>query len=126
MAKTVLRVRHDSVAFYLNEVSAGTGGGNRYALSRTSQHSGNKDGWVRVNSTECKELAEKVTEADLFSACSDLFSSKKLRPHVHHGGIRGMAGKWEGEAFPARVTRGNVATQNASDEIVSRPGDGQI
>jgi hypothetical protein len=106
MARTVIRVRLDGVAFYLNEVSAGAGNsGSRYALSRTSQHSGTKDGWVRVNSTECKALAEHVTEADLFKACSDLFASKKLRPHVHHGGIRGMAGKWEGEAFPARATK---------------------
>ncbi|WP_341520748.1 hypothetical protein AABC73_20710 [Pseudomonas sp. G.S.17] len=106
MAKTILRVRLDSVAFYLNEVSVGVANsGKRYALSRTSQHSGNKDGWVRVNSTECKALSEIVAEADLFKACSDLFASKKLRPHVQHGGIRGMAGKWEGEAFPARATK---------------------
>lgn len=107
MAKTIVRVRLDGVAFYLNEVSTGaSNSGKRYRLSRTSQRSAAKDGWVRVNSTECRALTAIATETDLFKACADLFASKKLRPHIPHGGIRGLAGKWEGEAFPARVTRG--------------------
>lgn len=121
MAKTVIRVRLGGVAFYLNEVSAGTSGsGKRFRLSRTSMHGGAKDGWVRVNSTECNTLMEIATEADLFKACADLFASKKLRPHIPHGGIRGIAGKWEGLAFPLRVTHSRDVTQNVNNEIVSR------
>ena len=121
MAKTVIRVRLGGVAFYLNEVSAGiSNSGKRFRLSRTSVHGGAKDGWVRVNSTECKTLMKIATEADLFKACADVFASKKLRPHIPHGGIRGIAGKWEGVAFPLRVTLGRDATQSENNENVSR------
>lgn len=117
MAKTVLKVRQDGIAYYLNEVSAGASNScKRYALSRTSQHSGTKDGWVRVNSTECQVLIGIATEPDLFRAFVNMFDGKKQRPHAHHGGIRGLAGKWEGEAFPARVTRSRDASVSMHSE----------
>lgn len=104
MSKSILRVRQDGVAFYLNEVSGGaSNNGRRYALSRTSQHSGAKDGWVRVNSTECQALVAIANEADLYRPFEKMFDGKTQRAHVNHGGIRGLAGKWEGEAFPARA-----------------------
>ncbi|WP_150805667.1 hypothetical protein [Pseudomonas fluorescens] len=117
MAKTILRVRFEGVAFYVNQVSTGssTGGGRRFALSKTSQYSGVKEGWVKLNATECTALESIVGESELFKACTTLFEIKPRKPHYQHGGIRGMAGKWEGEAFPARATTGHVATRSSND-----------
>lgn len=122
MAKTILRVRLEGVAFYVNQVSTGsaTGGGRRFALSKTSQYSGVKEGWVKLNATECTALESIVGEAELFKACTTLFESKPLKPHYQHGGIRGMAGKWEGEAFPARVSPVRDATHSTSNENVKQ------
>lgn len=121
MAKTILRVRQHGVAYYLNESSTGAkNSGRRFMLSRTSDHGKIKDGWIRVNSTECQVLVDAGSDLDQFNACANLFASKPHRPHVDRHDIRGLAGKWEGVAFPARVTHGRDATQNADNEIVSR------
>ena len=121
MAKTILRVRIGSVAFYLNESSTGAKNtGRRFILSRASNHGKTKDGWVKVNTTEHQVLVGAGNEQDQFEACASLYASKPHRPHVDRHHIRGMAGKWEGVAFPARVTHGRDAKQNAKDENVSR------
>lgn len=121
MAKTILRVRQGAIAYYLNESSTGTKNtGRRFILSRTSDHGKTKDGWIKVNTTEHQVLVDAGSEQDQFSACSSLYSSKPHRPHVDRHHIRGVAGKWEGVAFPARVTHGRDATQNANEQNVSR------
>lgn len=121
MAKTILRVRQSAIAYYLNESSVGAkNSGRRFILSRTSDHGKTKDGWIKVNSTEHQVLVDAEGDVERFAACASLFASKPHRPHVDRHHIRGMAGKWEGVAFPARVTHGRDATQNSNQEIVSR------
>lgn len=121
MAKTILRVRRGAVAYYLNESSTGAKNtGRRFILSRTSDHGKTKDGWVKVNVTEHLVLVGAGNEQGQFSACASLYTSKPHRPHVDRHHIRGMAGKWEGVAFPSRVTHGRDATQNANEQNVSR------
>lgn len=121
MAKTILRVRQGAIAYYLNESSTGAkNSGRRFILSRTSDHGKTKDGWVKVNTTEHQVLVNTIGDAERFAACASLYTSKPHRPHVDRHHIRGMAGKWEGVAFPVRVTHGRDATQNANNENVSR------
>ena len=123
MAKTILRVRQGAIAYYLNESSTGAkNNGRRFILSRTSDHGKTKDGWIKVNTTEHQVLLNIAGDIERFSACDSLYASKPHRPHVDRHHIRGMAGKWEGVAFPARVTHGRDATQNANFEKVSRHG----
>lgn len=123
MAKTILRVRQGAIAYYLNESSTGAkNSGRRFILSRTSDHGKTKDGWIKVNTTEHQVLLNIAGDIERFSACDSLYASKPHRPHVDRHHIRGMAGKWEGVAFPARVTHGRDATQNANFEKVSRHG----
>lgn len=120
MAKTILKVRQGDVAFYLNESSNGARNtGRRFRLSRTSDHGKTKDGWIKVNTTEHLVLVDAGSEQDQFNACASLYASKESRPHVLRHHIRGMTGKWEGEAFPARKTTSGDATQNANNENVS-------
>lgn len=121
MAKTILRVRQGAIAYYLNESSPGAkNSGRRFILSRTSDHGKAKDGWVKVNTTEHQVLVDTTGDAGRFSACASLYASKPHRPHVDRHDIRGLAGKWEGVAFPARVAHGRDATQSANAENVSR------
>ena len=123
MAKTILRVRQGAIAYYLNESSTGAkNSGRRFILSRTSDYGKTKDGWIKVNTTEHQVLLNIAGDIERFSACDSLYASKPHRPHVDRHHIRGMAGKWEGVAFPARVTHGRDATQNANFEKVSRHG----
>ena len=121
MAKTILRVRQGAIAYYLNESSTGAkNSGRRFILSRTSDHGKMKDGWVKVNTTDHLVLVGAGNEQDQFEACASLYASKPHRPHVDRHHNSGLAGKWEGVAFPARVTHGRDATQNAESENVSR------
>ncbi len=121
MAKTIIRVRQGAIAYYLNESSTGAkNNGRRFILSRTSDHGKTKDGWIKVNTTEHQSLIDSGSEADQFAACANLYASKEQRPHVDRRNIRGLAGKWEGIAFPLRVTHGRDATRNANNENVSR------
>ena len=121
MAKTILRVRLGSIAYYLNESSTGArNSGRRFILSRTSDYGKTKDGWIKVNTTEHQMLVDKAGEAQQFEACASFYASKPHRSHVERHIIRGLAGKWEGVAFPVRVAHGRDATQNANDEKVSR------
>ncbi|NWB08912.1 hypothetical protein HX862_13455 [Pseudomonas sp. D5002] len=104
MAKTVLRVRLDGVAFYMNTEtsSPGTGHRNRYRLFKTEHYGRDKAGWIQVGSTAGQELMTIEDENALLRACEKLFSSKKPHRYDLHGAIRGQPGKWEGEAFPVR------------------------
>lgn len=121
MAKTILRVRQNCVAYYLNESSTGAkNSGRRFILSRTSSHGKTKDGWIKVNTTEHQRLVDSGNELDQFNACTSLCASKVQRPHVERHHIRGMAGKWEGVAVQLRVTKGRDATQNTNEENVAR------
>ncbi|MFC6299997.1 hypothetical protein GNF76_28375 [Pseudomonas sp. CCM 7893] len=121
MAKTTLRVRQGGIAYYLNESSSGArNSGRRFILSRTSDHGKTKDGWIKVNVTQHQVLIDAGSELDQFNACANLYARKEQRPHVDRHHIRGMAGKWEGEAFPMRVTHSRGATPSANNENVSR------
>lgn len=121
MAKTNMRVRLGAIAYYLNESSTGAkNSGRRFILSRTSEYGNTKDGWIRVNTSEHQRLVDTEGEAQRFAACANLYASKPHRSHVDRHTIRGLAGKWEGVAFPARVMHGRDATQKANNEKVSR------
>ena len=121
MAKTILRVRQGAIAYYLNESSTGAKiTGRRFILTRTSDHGKTKDGWVKVNTTEHQVLVDAGNEQNQFEACAILYASKPNRPHADRHQIRGLAGKWGGVAFPARVMHGRDATQNANERNVSR------
>ena len=104
MTKTVLRVRLDGVAFYMNTEtsSPSTGHRNRYRLFKTEHYGRDKAGWIQVGSTAGQELMEIKDDSALLKACEKLFSSKKPHRYDLHGAIRGKPGKWEGEAFPVR------------------------
>lgn len=104
MAKTLLRVRREGVAFYLNSEtsSPNTGHRNRYRLFKTENYGRAKSGWIQVGSIAGQKLLIIADETALHEACEELFSSKKPHRYECHGAIRGKPGKWEGEAFPAR------------------------
>lgn len=104
MAKTVLRVRLDGVAFYMNTEtsSPSTGHRNRFRLFKTENYGRDKSGWIQVGSMAGQELLEIEDEGALLKACEMLFASKKPHQYGLHGAIRGKPGKWEGEAFPVR------------------------
>lgn len=104
MAKTIFRIRHEGVAFYLNSEtsSPNTGHRNRYRLFKTEHHGREKSGWVQVGSLVGQELIAIKNETALFEACERVFASKKPHRYDHHGAIRGKPGNWEGEAFPYR------------------------
>lgn len=104
MAKTVLRVRLDGVAFYMNTEtsSPGTGHRNRYRLFKTEHYGRDKSGWIQVGSMAGQELLAIEDESALLKACEKLFASKKPHRYALHGAIRGKPGRWEGEAFPIR------------------------
>lgn len=126
MARTILRVRQGAIAYYLNESSTGAkNSGRLFILSRTNDYGKTKDGWIKVNTTEHQVLVDAEGDAERFEACASLYASKPQRPHVDRHHIRGMAGKWEGVAFPARVTHGRDATQITQAGNVSRHEGGQ-
>lgn len=104
MAKTVLRVRLDSVAFYMNTETSSPGSGhrNRYRLFKTENYGRNKSGWIQVGSMAGQELLPAEDDNALIKACEKLFLSKKPHRYDLHGAIRGKPGKWEGEAFSVR------------------------
>ncbi|MDQ0653475.1 hypothetical protein [Pseudomonas cedrina] len=104
MAKTVLRVRLDGVAFYMSTEtsSPGTGHRNRYRLFKTESYGRDKSGWIQVGSTAGKELLAIENDKALLKACEELFASKKPHCYDLYGAIRGKPGKWESEAFPVR------------------------
>ena len=121
MAKTIPRVREGAIAYYLNESSTGANNsGRRFILSLNSNHGKSTDGWVKINTTEHQVLVDGGNEKEQFDACARLYASKPHRSHVDRHTTRGLAGKWEGAAFPARVRHGRDATHNANDEEVSR------
>ena len=121
MAKTILRVRQGAIAYYLNESSTGAkNSGRRFILSRTSDYGKTKDGWIKVNTGEHQALLNIAGDIERFYACDSLYASKPHRSHVDRHTIRGLAGKWEGVAFPARMTHGRDATQSTDNENVSR------
>ncbi|MBA1296129.1 hypothetical protein G7025_22460 [Pseudomonas lurida] len=104
MVKTVLRVRLDVVALYMNTEtsSPGTGHRNRYRLFKTENYGRDKSGWIQVGSMAGQELLAVDDEKALLKACEKLFASKKPHRYGLHGAIRGKPGIWEGEAFPVR------------------------
>lgn len=120
MAKTVLRVRFNGVAFYMNTEtsSPGTGHRNRYRLFKTENYGRDKSGWIQVGSIAGQQLIAIEDDSSLLRACERLFASKRPRSYGVHGAIRGKPGKWEGEAFPMRA--GISATYPANNENVSR------
>ncbi|MFO3797734.1 MAG: hypothetical protein ACK8QZ_10715, partial [Anaerolineales bacterium] len=121
------RVRRGAIAYYLNESSTGAkNSGRRFILSRTSNFGTTKDGWIKVNSTEHQVLLDAGCEADQFTACASLYSNKEPRAHIDRHHIRGMAGKWEGVAFPVRASHRGGATQNMNNENVSQPWNGKV
>lgn len=105
MPKTMLRTRHDGVAFYLNTETSSPGAGhrNRYRLFRTSDHGRSKDGWVKVGSQDGQRLLAITDERELFQACQQFFDLKRPNTYRPRETIRGRVGAWEAEAFKARA-----------------------
>lgn len=107
MAKTVLHAKQDGVQFFMNTESGSpnTGHRNRYRLFKTENFGRDKSGWVQVGSMAGQALIAIESDAQRFKACCDAFESKRAHKYVDRSSIRGTPGKWEGEAFPTRVTR---------------------
>ncbi len=121
MPKTMLRTRHDGVAFYLNTETSSQGAGhrNRYRLFRTSGHGRNKDGWVKVGSQDGQRLLAITDEQELFLACQQLFDLKRPNTYRPQESIRGSVGAWEGEAFRARPKKAD-ATASSNNRNLTR------
>ncbi|TES74077.1 hypothetical protein [Pseudomonas syringae group genomosp. 3] len=122
MAKTVLHARQDGVQFYMNTESSSpnTGTRNRYRLFKTENFGRDKSGWVQVGSQAGQQLIAIEDGDQRFEACARAFSAK--RPHIYQERerIRGKPGKWEGEAFPTRVTHGREAAVSATNQNLTR------
>ena len=120
MAKTVFYARQDGVQFFMNTESSSpnTRHRNRFRLFRTENHGRDKSGWIQVGSIAGQELMATQSERDRFEACEKLFANKRPYRYGQYGAIRGEPGKWEGEAFPLRVTHGRDA-QEAQSKVGS-------
>ena len=122
MPKTMFHVRQEGVQFFLNTESSSPSSGhrNRYRLFKTDNFGRDKCGWVSVGSTVGQALIAMTSDADRFDGCVAAFASK--RPHLYgaHGDIRGKPGKWEGEAFPLRVTQRRDASVSSIGKSLKR------
>ncbi|VVO24515.1 hypothetical protein [Pseudomonas fluorescens] len=116
MAKTVLHARREGVQFFMNTESSSPNSEhrNRYRLFKTENFGRDKVGWVAVGSIAGQALIATQGEVERFEACSEIFDSKRPRQYRDRGHIRGVPGKWEGEAFPARLVLIRDATVSAS------------
>ncbi|MGE7957038.1 hypothetical protein ACQKQA_10650 [Pseudomonas sp. NPDC089530] len=125
MAKTLLRIRSEGVAFYLNSEtsSPNTGHRNRYRLFKTENYGPKKSGWIQVGSIAGQELMAIEDKAALLEACEKLFSSKKPHCYYRHGAIRGKPGKWEGEAFPNQLDERGVRHSPCCSRRIARTTD---
>ncbi len=107
MAKTVLHARQEGVQFFMNTESSSPNSGhrNRYRLFKTENFGRDKMGWVQIGSQVGQALIALQGDAERFDACIQAFNSKRPHQYRDRPSIRGASGKWEGEAFPVRVTR---------------------
>lgn len=114
MPKTMLRTRHEGVAFYLNTETSSPGGGhrNRYRLFRTSGNGRSKDGWIQVGSQDGQKLLAITDELELFQACKRIFDLKSPKAYRPRETIRGRVGAWEGEAFKARAKKADTTASS--------------
>lgn len=124
MPKTMLRTRHEGVAFYLNTEtsSPGTGHRNRYRLFRTSDHGRSKDGWIQVGSQDGQRLLAINDECEAFHACQHLFGLKRPHSYRPRETIRGRVGAWEGAAFKGRVGTSVVTGQRNNQNLTRQIG----
>jgi hypothetical protein len=83
-------------------------------LFKTENFGRDKLGWVSVGSIAGQALITIQGETERFEACNEVFDSKRPRQYRDRGHIRGVPGKWEGEAFPARLVLSHDATVSAS------------
>lgn len=122
MAKTMFHVRQDGIQFYLNTESSSpnTGHRNRYRLFKTENFGRDKAGWVQIGSQAGQQLIAIENDAARFEACAQAFSTKRPHRYQVRERIRGKPGKWEGEAFPARVTAGRDATVSMQAQTMTR------
>jgi hypothetical protein len=113
MAKTVLHAKQDGVQFFMNTESSSPASrnGKRYRLFKTANFGRDKSGWVQLGSLAGQALIETEGDAERFEACNKAFDSKRAHKYVDRSQIRGTPGKWEGEAFPTRVTHGRDERQ---------------
>ncbi|MGA3682493.1 hypothetical protein [Pseudomonas graminis] len=126
MAKTVLTARQDGVQFFMNTESSSpeSRNGKRYRLFKTENFGRDKSGWVQVGSMAGQALIAIEGEAERFEAFVKAFDSKRAHKYVDRSRIRGAPGKWEGEAFPVRVTHSRDASAAPQERHLTRPEDG--
>lgn len=126
MAKTVFHAKQDGVQFYLNTESSSpsTGHRNRYRLFKTENFGRDKAGWVQIGSMAGQALIAIESDSARFEACVQAFSSKRPHQYQDRERIRGKPGKWEGEAFPARVTHSRDASVSPHIEKMTRQEEG--
>ena len=122
MAKSVFHVRKDGTQFFMNTESSSpnTGHRNRYRLFKTENFGRDKSGWVQVGSQLGQQLVAIEDEAQRFDACVQAFSAKPPHLYRERDQIRGKPGKWEGEAFPMRVTQFRDATVSLHQQNLTR------
>ncbi|MCF7537563.1 hypothetical protein [Pseudomonas petrae] len=111
MAKTVLTARQDGVQFFMNTESSSpeSRSGKRYRLFKTDNFGRDKSGWVQIGSQAGQALIAITTDKERFEACMKAFAGKRAHQYHDRAVIRGTPGKWEGEAFPVRVTHSRDA-----------------
>lgn len=126
MAKTVFHAKQDGVQFYLNTESSSPNSGNRnrYRLFKTENFGRDKAGWVQIGSMAGQALIAIESEAERFEACALAFSSKRPHQYQNRERIRGTPGKWEGEAFPTRVTHSRDVSVSLHIENLTRQEEG--
>jgi hypothetical protein len=118
MAKSVLTTKQDGIQFFMNTESSSpsTGHRNRYRLFKTENFGRDKSGWVQIGSMAGQALMAIKSEGARFEACVQAFSSKRPHQYQDRERIRGTPGKWEGEAFPARVAHSRDASVSLHNE----------
>jgi len=123
MAKTVLHAKQDGVQFFMNTESSSPNSGarNRYRLFKTENFGRDKAGWVQVGSQAGQALIAIESESKRFEACIQAFASKRPHQYQERNKIRGTPGKWEGEAFPTRVTHSRDASVSTQTENLTNP-----
>jgi hypothetical protein len=123
MAKTILHVKKDGIQFFLNTESSSpaTGHRNRFRLFKTEDFGREKMGWVSVGSTDGREIIAINNSRQQFDACVMAFNRKRPHKFTNRTSIRGLPGKWEGEAFPSRLTSRIDAATSAPPRAVTTP-----
>jgi hypothetical protein len=80
---------------------------------------------VQIGSMAGQALIAIENDAQRFQVCALAFSSKRPHQYRDRERIRGASGKWEGEAFPVRVTHSGDALAAPQEQNLMRQEKGR-